>query len=75
MLLPILFYFILLADVIANLSQMLWPHVTAQDGGRCYCQVAGGIATVGSVDIKWLMLLPQGRCYSHGSMILFQFQF
>ena len=47
MLLPILFYFILLADVIANiLWQMLQPHITAQCDGRCYCQVAGGKATV-----------------------------
>ena len=65
----ILFYWLMLLPIF--LWQMLWPHIMAQDGGRCYCQVAGGIATVGWVGIKWLMLLPQGRCYSHGSMILF----
>ena len=64
----ILFYWlrllpIFVADVIAT---YLAPCV-----GRCYCQVAGGKAIVGWVDIKWLMLLPQGRCYSHESMILF----
>ena len=53
----ILFYWLMLlpifvADVIAT--------YLAQCGGRCYCQVAGGKATVGWVDIKWLMLLPQG---------------
>ena len=53
---------ILVADVIAG--------YLAQYGGRCYSQVADVKATVGWVDIKWLMLLPQGRCYSHGSMIL-----
>ena len=31
------------------LWQMLWPHIIAQCGGRCYCQVAGGRATVGWV--------------------------
>ena len=64
----ILFYWLMLlpifvADVIAT--------YLAQCGGRCYCQVAGGRSTVGWVDIKWLMLLSQGRCYRHGSMILF----
>ena len=50
-----LFYWLMLlpifvADVIAT--------YLAQCGGRCYCQVAGGKATVGWVDIRWLMLLP-----------------
>ena len=27
------------------------------------------------VDVEWLMLLPLGRCYSPGSMILLQFKF
>ena len=35
--------------------------------------MADGIATVGWVIVKWMMLLPQGRWYSHGSMILFNF--
>ena len=74
MLLPIIFYFILLADVTTNIVwQMLWPHILVQCGGRCYSQVAGGKATVGWVDIKWLMLLPQSRCYSNGSMTYFNF--
>ena len=67
----LIFYFILLADVSTNFVADVIATYLAQCGGRCYCQVAGGKATVGWVDIKWLMLLPQGRCYSHGSMILF----
>ena len=27
------------------------------------------------VDVEWLMVLPLGRCYSPGSMILLQFEF
>ena len=71
MLLPVLFYlFYWLMSLAIFLWQMLWPHIIAQCGVRCYCQVAGGKATVGWVGIKWLMLLPQGRCYSPVSMIL-----
>ena len=69
----ILFYWLMLLPIF--LWQMLWPHIIAQNGSRCYCQVADEIAIVGWDGIKWLMLLPQGRCYSHGSMILFKFQF
>ena len=59
----ILFYFIL-PDVIANVC------------GRCcsvvmLCQVADGMATVGRVMVKQMMLLPLGRCYSHGSISYF----
>ena len=67
----ILFYFIL-ADVIANVCGRCYNHTClTQCGGRCYCQVADGMATVGWVMVKWMMLLPLGRCYSHGSISYF----
>ena len=52
----ILFYWLMLLPIF--LWQMLCPHIIAQYGGRCYCQVVGGKATVGWVGIEWLMLLP-----------------
>ena len=70
------YIYFLLADVIANVfvedvittffSIMWWQML---------CQVADGIATVGWVDVQWLMVLPQGRCYSHRSTMLFHFKF
>ena len=52
MLLPVLFYlFYWLMSLAIFLWQMLWPHIIAQCGVRCYCQVAGGKATVGWVGI------------------------
>ena len=58
------FIHIFVADVMPH----YWP-VTATEDGRCYCQVADGIATAG-----W----ETGRCYyqvgrwhSHGSIVLF----
>ena len=41
---------------------MLWP-LFMYCGGRCYCQVADGMATIGWVMVLWLMLLPQGNNY------------
>ena len=68
----ILFYFIYWLMLLPVFCGRCYSHISlAQCGGRCYCQVADGIATVGWVDIEWLMLLTPGRCYSHGSMILF----
>ena len=54
-----------LADVVANLCITigvirLRANVIALIGcGRCYCQVADGIAT------GWTILFLVGRCYSH----------
>ena len=68
----ILLYFIYWLMSLPIFCGRCYSHFSlAYCGRRCYCQVADGIATEGWVDIEWLMLLPQGRCYSHGSMILF----
>ena len=49
--------FVQMADVIAILSVVCRMHVTAFEGGRCYCPVADGIAT--------FLFFEDGRCYSH----------
>ena len=54
-------YYIKVADVIAILlfvadGKPLKLHVTVFEDGRCYCQVADGMAIVGWVT---------GRCYYH----------
>ena len=54
-------YYIKVADIIAILlfvadGKPQKVYVTAFEDGRCYCQVADGIATAGWVT---------GRCYYH----------
>ena len=60
MLLPCIF----VADIMTTEADVIACYIL-------FYLLADGIATVGQVDIEWSMLLPQGRCYSHGSMILF----
>ena len=49
-------YFIQMADVIAIFYVATSLHVTAFEGGRCYCLVADGIAT-------FFTVFEDGRCY------------
>ena len=47
-------------------SILCWLMLLPSGRWNSHCRVEDG---------KWLMLLPLGRCYSPGSMILFQFKF
>ena len=67
-------YYIKVADVIAILlfvaeGKPHKMHVTAFEDGRCYCQVADGIATTGWVTGRCYYHI--GRWYGHRSIILF----
>ena len=77
---------LVLADVIAR-WQMEWPHIICcLLWGRCYCPVAGGIAThlflcvvMADVIAQWQMewplqgvsVFPPGGCYSKGVRWIF----
>ena len=65
---------IVMADVIAKMSYLYYNHQCWYLYGRCYCQVADGIATLiivlADVIAKWQMEWPLqgwsiGRCYCH----------
>ena len=49
--------------------QATYWHVTATEGGRCYCQVADGMVTVGWVTGGCYYQV--GIWYCHGSVIYF----
>ena len=74
MLLPILPQVLLMADVIAKMSYLYCTTNVDMLYGRCYCQVADGMATLiimlADVIAKWQMEWPLqgwsvGRCYCH----------
>ena len=54
---------LLMADVIAKMSICIVTTNVDMLYGRCYCQVADGMAITGLEC--WQMLLPSGRWNSH----------